>query len=38
MNEFRSYKGGEPSLHAAMLAMDAEREAQKLAQTEAAVG
>ena len=38
MNEFRSYKGGEPSLHAAMLAMDAEREVQKLAQTEAAVG
>ena len=37
MNEFVSWKGGDPALHAAMLAMDAEREAQKLAQAEAAV-
>ena len=38
MNEFLSYKGGDPALHAAMLALDAERETQKLAQAEAAVG
>ena len=38
VNEFRDYKGGDPALHAAMLALDAEREAQKLAQAEAAAG
>lgn len=38
MNEFRDFKGGDPALHAAMLAMDAEREAQKLAQAQAVAG
>ena len=32
---FDNYRGGDPALHAAMLALDAEREAQKLAQAEA---
>ena len=38
VNEFRDYKGGDPALHAAMLALDAGREAQKLEQAEAAAG
>ena len=37
VNEFRDIKGGDPALHAAMLAMDAEREAQKLEQAQAVV-
>jgi 5-methyltetrahydrofolate--homocysteine methyltransferase len=38
IGEFRDYKGGDPALHAAMLALDAQREAQKLEQAQAAAG
>ena len=36
VEEFKDLKGGDPALHGAMLALDAEREAAKAAQAEAA--